>query len=603
VFSGIFSFAVVCAVTALVARFLVFVKRFLRFSRGISRFWLEFARVCRDNRRVRPIPGADARRFPVWRTTIVPVLLAAACMAPTLSGGFLRDDAAIIFGNPRAHDLRHLPEVWRSDWWAGYRSDMQSAPNPARDKLYRPLTLTTFALQNAVFGVRPLPLRIVNVLLHATATALVCVLAGRLVNNARIALIGGLLFAVHPIHVEAVGEIVGRAEILAAIFLMLGMLALLPPLGTPGVIRIGLAATAFFAAVLSKETGVCYPLLAIIILVHRYGEPDLDMLGTARRYGVRALVILAPLLVYLGLRYVALDHQLFRGAPLGNPLQPLTEQSLVSRVMAAFTILGEYTRLIVFPLKLSSDYGLGVVTPSAGPTPMTVVGAVSAIGLVWLIRAWRIRQPRDSAGASAAGDFVRTLGLFAALLVASYLLISNTFLVIGVTLAERLFYWPSVPALIGVAVAVTRFADRLKTRAARFGIASAGVLVIAALGIRSAARGFEWRDNHTLFEADVARYPESVMLNQWAAEGLTLRASEVPPGPQRSELLDRAALHLERAGRLAPGFPYRLLQMGIVAELRGDMSGAAELFEQTLQIHPGSADARARLERLKSGVP
>src|SRR5262249_17711819 len=150
----------------------------------------------------------------------------------------------------------------------------------------------------------------------------------------------------HPVHVEPVTELVGRAEILAAIFLMLGLLALLPECGTPTAWRMVAAAVAFFGAVMSKETGVCYPLLALSALAQRYGEPDENAAGLMRRFGKWAGVLAAPLVIYLTLRYIALEFTFFSGPPIGLPLNSLAGEGPMGRVIGILCILGEYTRLV-----------------------------------------------------------------------------------------------------------------------------------------------------------------------------------------------------------------------------------------------------------------
>src|SRR3989475_3193801 len=88
--------------------------------------------------------------------------------------------------------------------------------------MYRPLTIAAFALDRAVDGAAWL--HAVNLAWHAAASVAVAALARRLTNNAG-ALAAGLLFAVHPVHVEAVANVVGRAESMAALFAVLAVYA------------------------------------------------------------------------------------------------------------------------------------------------------------------------------------------------------------------------------------------------------------------------------------------------------------------------------------------------------------------------------------------
>ena len=86
-------------------------------------------------------------------------------------------------------------------------------------KSYRPLTVFTFRLNYLVHELHPLGYHLTNVLLHAGVTLLYHHLCGTLLSGAAAAL-AALLFAVHPVHTEAVTGVVGRAELLASVFFL-----------------------------------------------------------------------------------------------------------------------------------------------------------------------------------------------------------------------------------------------------------------------------------------------------------------------------------------------------------------------------------------------
>ena len=136
------------------------------------------------------------------------VILALACFANTLPNDFVYDDAHIVRDNTNIRDLRDWRAVWLTEWWA--QRDGKPNPDPQHDRLYRPLTQFTLALNYAVDAAgpdgRPQPrgFHAVNILLHALATLLVWAFTLRLVDNRAVAAWTAVLFAVHPIHAEAV---------------------------------------------------------------------------------------------------------------------------------------------------------------------------------------------------------------------------------------------------------------------------------------------------------------------------------------------------------------------------------------------------------------
>jgi tetratricopeptide (TPR) repeat protein len=536
-----------------------------------------------DKAAVRPV---DRRRW--WHTPWLPVLLGVLCYLNSLTGDFVYDDYPLVQENPRIRTLTDPRAIWLTDWWRPANED--EGGNPRRDRLYRPLTLFTFALNYAAGGLKPVGYHATNIALHAAVCGLVWAATRRLLGDPSVATVAGVLFAVHPVHAEAVANIVGRAEVLAAGFLLLGILALRPPTDVPGDRRIILAALAFLAALFAKETAICYSLVAVLVLAKFVSSWSL------RRRVLYAVWLLAPLLIYLPLRYVALEGKLFRAQPADDLMNPLVTARLGERLLAALTILGHYTRLLLVPQRLSCDYGLAVVDPSRGVTGMTLLGLLTAVGGLPGLVAGLFRSAW------------RPVTLLCGMLVASYVLISNTVLLIGVSLAERLFYWPSVPGLMLVALGLVSFWRRwcaagglLAPRRRLLGVLAG--LLLAALGLRTVVRNMDWADNLTLFQQDVATYPQSAHLNACYASALLQVTRQTPDAAERERLLLRARRHLDAAVAIAPSFVQALTAGGQVRAQLGDLDGARTWLERALWLRPGDRTARAVLARLQQRDP
>ena len=100
---------------------------------------------------------------------------------------------------------------------------MQSSGDSKRDRLYRPITIISFAMNHALGGNAPAGYRAVNILLHGLASVLLLWLGLRLGLREAEAGAVALLFAVHPIHTEAVNAVVGRADLLVAVGVFAGL--------------------------------------------------------------------------------------------------------------------------------------------------------------------------------------------------------------------------------------------------------------------------------------------------------------------------------------------------------------------------------------------
>ncbi len=536
--------------------------------------------------------GGPRQRWSILKSQFVlspwpAVLLGLLCFANSTRNGFTYDDQPLVLDNPRVRSLTDFRAVWMSDWWKV--SEDTSELSTRRDRLYRPLTLFTFALDYAVHECRPAGYHAVNVVLHTGVCFLLWYFARRLTGDRAVATVAAVLFAIHPVHGEAVANVVGRAELLAALFLLGGVLLLRPRYGVLSVPRIVASAVAFLAALLSKETAVCYPVVALLLLHATPGEKR------PRGWLRQAACLLLPLLVYFPLRYAALDGHLFRTAPADVLMNPLVTATPAQRLPGALTVLGQYVRLLVVPDRLSADYGLAVVDAEQGFTVFTLVGllAVGGAGLAL-------------AGFARPGVLWRRLAVLAAMTLASYALISNTVLLIGVSLAERLMYWPSVPILIVVAVGIVEFWRRqcvagrpLESRAGLLGVL--GTLVVLALGLRTIIRNTDWVDNLTLFERDVRTYPQGACLNKGYATEVLRFADGLQLSTGKEPLWKRAEKHLTAALQVYPGYVEALVLRGKVRAQLGDMDGARRDLESTLLLAPESSEARETLAKLAGG--
>ena len=113
-----------------------------------------------------------------------------------------------------------LSNLLTNDFWGTPLSHTGS------HKSYRPLCSLTFKLNAIWSGLNPYGFHLVNVLLHCIATFLFVALARTHFPKSKLkVIVSSLAFALHPIHTEAVAGIVGRADILAAIFFMAALLS------------------------------------------------------------------------------------------------------------------------------------------------------------------------------------------------------------------------------------------------------------------------------------------------------------------------------------------------------------------------------------------
>lgn len=482
-------------------------------------------------------------------------LLALVLYLPTLRCDFVFDDRGVILMNPLMQDLGDLPRLVASPYW--------NAPGH-RHELYRPLTSAWFALDGAISGMRPAWFHGVNAVLHALVTFLVTLMALEMTGGrAAVAISAGALFAVHPVHVEAVAGIVGRSEILAALFVLTAILchrrALIADAGHAS-IWIGAAWLAALSGMFAKESAIVAPALCAL----SDGIPAPRVRAGHRAALYAGYVTCAA--VYLAARWKVLGG-LGAGLPIPFVDNPAATAGPVDGRLTGLGTLTRYAGLLLWPRHLSADYSYNqIAILHSLLDPMAAAGLALACVVIgagaWLIR----REP---------------LAGFALLFMAiSASLTTNIVLFIGTLLAERLMYLPSV----GLCLLMGSCVGRAGTRRGMLLAGTAVAVVIALFFVRSYARIQDWNDDFTLYRSAASVSPRSARI-RFNLGNAYLKASR----NRDAEDNFRAAL------AIYPEFQDARVNLGMALVQQGRAQEALGLLEAAAAREAGNADLAINL--------
>jgi len=435
------------------------------------------------------VSNASEKRWAGAVPMVAAALVTLALYAVTLGGTFVYDDLFAARDDPR---LIHL------DWWKYYWTEAYFPG--ASDRLYRPLTSMTYAFQAVTTGDWALPFHLVNWLLAALVAAGVARLTQHLAGWWP-AMIAGLIFAAHPVHVEAVAGIVGRAELLCGLATLGGLTIYLggPLTGR----RIAGITLCFVAALLSKEQGIFFPAILGMLagLQWRAHDPAAPRPDQRQR---RAGMILALCIIYLIAAYFFFREMIL---PMGWDrsqiewgMNPMVHSEGTDRWLMPFVLLGRYAVLLLWPQRLSIDYGAEVIGSSVRwGEPWFYIGVVvAATALALLIRAIRRRDVPVAFALLSAGLL--------------YGVISNLPSLIGTIFAERLVFMPSIFLSLLAGVWLTRLAAT-GTLARRTVMFVLPILLVLA-SIRTVTYAALWNDPDALYQTGLAEQPRSVQLHR-----------------------------------------------------------------------------------------
>jgi len=512
------------------------------------------------------------------------VAVALAAVVPflgTLGDPPVLDDGWAALDNPLVWTLRNAGRIFRELY--GYAGD-ETVRGP-----YRPLTTLSYALNHALHGRWPPGFHAVNVLLHAAASLLVLALARRLARAAnpargeRVALLAALLFALHPAHVEAIATIFGRTEPLSACLALAALLVVLR--WREAWWRLPAAVLLLSAGVLSKEVAVVTPALFGLVALALPGAVGLEAPpGRATPEGRRALRQAA--LVALALALSVIPYLIGRGpslaaAPVARWFPPGTPALGIALTMSR--VLGEYLRILALPTFLGGDFAYAARLPTLScPTVEFVLATVAWVGTLAssLALLWRRRAPLVAIG---------LLWTLVALLPVLQLL------PVGVLLAERLLYLPSVGfclaagAALGALLPAAAEAPAPGTGRERGGLparagATLALALLALLAVRTVARTLDWRTNLAFWESELAKAPREVVVNNNLAVEYNARGEYA-----------QAVERLKVALAVNPRYWRAWVNLGLSYKGLGVKAAAVEALEEAMAIAPGQASPHVHL--------
>jgi tetratricopeptide (TPR) repeat protein len=544
--------------------------------------------------------GRQPRRGAATSTLL---LLAACivCYANGLTADFTYDDKAIVRDDPRIRAPAGIAQIFTTPYFGGPRGVGTG---------FRPILLTSYAVQWWLHDGEVIGYHGVNVLLHALVALLLLQFLRRVAVPEPAAFGAALLFAVHPVHVEAVTSIVGRGETLAAAFVFGFLLAALvyrrARSGRPRLLAAALLC--YGLGLLTKESAAVAPALAFLAFWRLEEGSAVRRIGKALRTGIPlyagAAVVLALDLAY---RHWVLGGFLksgrFRIFELENPLAPLHP---FVRAANAATILFRYVGRLLVPVRLSAD-------ESAWSIPVRHsfdAGGLAALVLIAAIVVACVIRERDRRDVAFGVLFFLT----------AFSPTANVFFPTGTIFAERLAYLPSAGFALAFAAGILSLSKGTGVSRFRAAILLAIALAFAA---RTVARNRVWTSDETLFAESVRTSPESAKahynlawvsiehsrlapaleeynratriypkyFDAWAGKGLV---------EQRLGLLAAAEQSYAKSIEVNPSYENGFFRLGFVRELRGNLSGAERAYSLGLEKHPGSTPLAFRLAKVRS---
>ncbi len=483
------------------------------------------------------------------------------------------DDAVVITHNKFVEKgIKGIPEIINQDFFKGWES---SDDNELSGGRYRPFSLIIFALEYQFFGANPIVSHSINVLLFALLIALLYQLLQKCVfreQNKNLAFITCLLFVVHPIHTEVIANVKSRDELITFILLIVSLTSLIRHSEKPSVSNLLIYLSCFFLALLTRETAIAFIGVAPLILYFFFNQ-------SIKKAMLFCLPLVAVLIGYLTLRFLLIGFSVSSSNNIMNApfLYATASEAFATKVF----ILFRYMWLLFFPSPLSCDYGYNQIPYISIYSFQFILSMLLFTGL-FAIALYTFRK--RSIFSFCILYFLITISLAA-----------NFVLGIGTPLAERLLFQPSLAFCIVAAVFYFMIEKNFKV------IATGTLLIILLLfSVKTYVRNNEWKNDETLFLADVITAPNSAKTNLIAAEQYIFKAELESDKELKNQYFQKAVYYGNRSLSIYHFYSITYLDLGAAYYGLFDYFKAADLWIQAHNVSPSNKKIKESAEMLSA---
>ncbi|KAG7467091.1 hypothetical protein MATL_G00149650 [Megalops atlanticus] len=523
---------------------------------------------------------------------------ALLCFMNSYDGEFVFDDSEAIINNKDLKPETPLNNIWRNDFWGSNLSSNTS------HKSYRPLTVLTFRLNYLLAGgLHPVGFHVLNIALHSAISVLMidvfAILIGGLVYDGKgkrlnqapkASFLAALFFAVHPVHTESVAGIVGRADLLCALFFQLSFLTYCRAFQGGNnkddkfsvswvIVSIVLCAV----AMLCKEQGItvlgvnaAFDVLAICnVNVYELSQrvlfkgKSLDVNELFKRGFLTRIFLLTfggVLLLYARWRIMGTGPPAF--TEVDNPASFAENVFLRTVNYNYYYSLNAW--LLLCPWWLCFDWSMGCVP---------LIKSVGDWRIISLLLLWSGLFGLVSQALCSQDSYKRRILTFGlVLLVIPFLPASNLFFRVGFVIAERVLYLSTAGYCLILTYAVGFCCCLWRKHKSLLRAAVLGLLCVYVA--RCALRSHQWRSEQRLFTSALSVCPLNAKVHYNVGKNLADRGNQ-----------SAAIKYYREAVRLNPKYVHAMNNLGNILKERNELVEAEELLSKAVQIQPDFAAA------------
>jgi Flp pilus assembly protein TadD len=515
---------------------------------------------------------APSGNVPVKWLAIILALIVLVVNAPTLGYDYTLDDPFFTKDNPNVS--RGLAAIKEFFTHAAYYGVFKH-----HDASYRPLMLTSFALEKDLFGFNPMTGHLINLLLFAIEAVVLFGLLRRMFRSVSVYIpfFMTLLFALHPIHTEVVASIKSRDEIMGLLFAALALWQSLQYADDNKAKHLVFSGLWFFCALMSKETPIAMVLITPMTLWFFRDLPVAKIVKSTIPY-------VAVAAVYLVMRALFIESDGEKVVILVNNNGLMAATNYADKLATTLFIQLRYLILLVIPHPLSYDYSFSQIPIIGFSNPKALAAVAVIVGLfVYAVRGFMKK------------DVLAYCILFYGM---SVIITSNLLVDIGATMAERFLFTGSLGFCMALVWLVAKL---MRANLPDMNLGNAKpvamlLLLIAVLyGGKTIARNEAWRDNLTLYETGLETAPDSWRAQYLLAVEYTRQMDKTTDAATKRDLYEKASTGFNRSLQILPNNADVYLLKGYADEFGGRIDSAIISYSNVLKLDSTNTQAAVNL--------
>lgn len=508
-------------------------------------------------------------------TLMLSIALCFLLYGNTLNNDYALDDAIVITHNEfTKQGVKGIKDILSNDTFTGFFGKQKELVEGGR---YRPLSLVFFALEYELFGANPFVGHLLNILWYSLLCWLVMLLFHHIFSfiglkqAMLIAFLGGLWFLIHPIHTEAIANIKGRDEILSLLFAILSFLFVIYHQQKNAKVFLFLAGLSLFLACLAKENAISFVAITPLALWLIYKERPKAVFKTF-------VALLIPAITFVWLRNSVLGGFSFSEVSelMNNPFVEASGAQRIATVLYTWLV---YFKLLIFPHPLTYDYYPYHIALHSFTEPVVWFAITLVLAIIAsLIHAWR----KNSLLAFAIVAFIL-----------SFSIVSNVFFPVGVFMNERFVFMPSLFVALILAYGLSYLLEKgHEKKQYLILLLLVGAYVVAFYPAKTIRRNKDWKNDLTLFLADVKTSNNSAKSNCSAGGKLWERGKGVSDDKQKQALFAQSEQYLNKAIAVYPEYVDAWLLLGNLRfDMYEDVEGASKAYLKVIERQPFNENA------------